>query len=113
MKKTNKNLTEIIANTGLARVMAAHNPLSAMLVEEAGFDGIWASGFEYSASQGLADVSLVSMAEHLNTLRAMADRTSLPIIADIDTGFGNAINVLYAVQQYEAAGAAAGSSGRQ
>ena len=107
MKKTSKNLIEIIANTGLARVMAAHNPLSAMLVEEAGFDGIWASGFEYSASQGLADVSLVSMAEHLNVVRAISDRTSLPIIADIDTGYGNAINVLYTVQQYEAAGAVA------
>ncbi len=107
MKKTSKNFIEIMANNGLARVMAAHNPLSAMLVEEAGFDGIWASGFEYSAAQGLADVSLVSMADHLNTLRAIADRTSLPIVADIDTGFGNAINVLYTVQQYEAAGAAA------
>ena len=40
----------------------------------AGFDGIWASGFEFSAAQGLADVSLVSMAEHLNNLRAMAGR---------------------------------------
>ena len=107
MKHTSKNLIEIIANNDLARVMAAHNPLSAMLVEEAGFDGIWASGFEYSASQGLADVSLVSMADHLSALRAISDRTTLPIIADIDTGFGNAINVLYAVWQYEAAGAAA------
>lgn len=92
---------------GLARVMAAHNPLSAMLVEEAGFDGIWASGFEFSASQGLADVSLVSMAEHLNAMRAIAERTSLPIVADIDTGYGNAINVLHTIQQYEDAGAAA------
>ena len=46
MRKTSKNLREIIAaDNGLARIMAAHNPLSAMLVEEAGFDGIWASGF--------------------------------------------------------------------
>ncbi len=107
MRKTSKNLRELIAGDGLARIMAAHNPLSAMLVEEAGFDGIWASGFELSAAYGLPDVSLVSMAEHLTNMRAMADRTSLPIVADVDTGYGNAINILYTIEQYEAAGAAA------
>ena len=107
MRKTSKSLIEIMSTDALARVMAAHNPLSAMLVEEAGFDGIWASGFEYSASLGLADVSLVSMAEHLGNMRAMAQATTLPIIADIDTGYGNAINVLHTVRQYEEAGAAA------
>jgi len=107
MRKTSKNLREIVSAGGMARVMAAHDPLSAILVEEAGFDGIWASGFEYSAAMGLADVSLVSMAEHLNNMRHMAERTSLPIVADIDTGYGNAINVLHTIEQYEAAGAAA------
>ena len=107
MRKTTKNLREIITTGGMARVMAAHDPLSAMLVEEAGFDGIWASGFEFSAAMGLADISLVSMAEHLINMRNMAARTSLPIIADVDTGYGNAINVLHTVAQYEAAGAAA------
>lgn len=96
-----------MANGGMARVMAAHDPLSAMLVEEAGFDGIWASGFEISAAMGLADISLVSMTEHLTNMRNMAARTSLPIVADVDTGYGNAINVLYTVEQFEAAGAAA------
>lgn len=105
MRKTSKNFREIIATGGLARVMAAHDPLSAILVEEAGFDGIWASGFEFSAAQGLADVSLVSMAEHLNNMRNIASQTSLPIVADVDTGYGNAINVLHTVRQYEAAGA--------
>ena len=107
MKQNSKNLHEIIAADGLARIMAAHNPLSAMLVEEAGFDGIWASGFELSAACGLPDVSLVSMAEHLATLRAIAQRTTLPIVADVDTGYGNAINVLHTIEQYEDAGAAA------
>ena len=78
-----------------------------MLVEEAGFDGIWASGFELSAACGLPDVSLVSMAEHLSTMRAIAQRTTLPIVADVDTGFGNAINILHTIEQYEDAGAAA------
>ena len=107
MRKTSKDLHQIIAGDGLARIMAAHNPLSAMLVEEAGFDGIWASGFELSAAAGLPDVSLVSMTEHLANLRAMAQRTTLPIVADVDTGYGNAINILHTIEQYEDAGAAA------
>ncbi|TCU32829.1 phosphonopyruvate hydrolase [Rhizobium azibense] len=96
-----------IAEQGLVHVMAAHSPLSAILVEEAGFDGIWASGFELSALYGLPDVSLVSMTQHLDMVRAMAEQSSLPIVADIDTGFGNAVNVIHAVRQYERAGAAA------
>ena len=87
--------------------MAAHSPLSAMLVAEAGFDAIWASGFELSAMYGVPDVSVVSMTQHLDMTRAMVDRSGLPVVADIDTGFGNAINVLYVIEQYERAGVAA------
>jgi phosphoenolpyruvate phosphomutase len=101
-----KILRDRIDRSGLAHVMAAHSPLSARLAEEAGFDGIWASGFELSALYGLADVSLVTMTQHLDMVRAMAAHTTLPIVADIDTGFGNAINVIYAIAQYESAGAA-------
>ena len=100
-------LRDKMADSGLVHIMAAHSPLSARLAEEAGFDGIWASGFELSALYGLADVSLVSMTQHLEMMRAMADRVGRPIVADIDTGFGNAINVIHAVQSYERAGASA------
>ena len=89
----------------LIRAMAAHSPLSAILAAEAGFDAIWASGFELSALYGLADVSLISMSDHLAMVRAMATRCDLPIVADIDTGFGNAVNVMHAVREYERAGA--------
>jgi phosphoenolpyruvate phosphomutase len=107
VKDSRSSIRNIIATNGIASIMAAHSPLSACLAEEAGFDGIWASGFELSALYGLPDVSLVSMTQHLDMVRAMAERTSLPVVADIDTGFGNAINVIHAVQQYERAGAAA------
>jgi phosphoenolpyruvate phosphomutase len=100
-------LRQVLADKGLVEAMAAHGPLPAMLAAEAGFDAIWASGFELSAFFGVPDVSLVSMTQHLDMTRAMAERSGVPVIADIDTGFGNAINVLYAVQQYERAGAAA------
>lgn len=99
-------LREKIVRSGLVHLMASHSPLAALLAEEAGFDGIWASGFEFSALLGLPDVSLVSMTQHLEMLRAMAARVSLPIVADIDTGFGNALNVIHAVREYERAGAA-------
>lgn len=107
MRKNNISLRARVAERGLAHVMAAHSPLSARLAEEAGFDGLWASGFELSALYGLPDVSLISMTQHLEMVRAMAEQSGLPIIADIDTGFGNAINVIHAIGQYERAGAAA------
>jgi phosphoenolpyruvate phosphomutase len=102
-----RRLRERMAAAGLVQVMAAHSPLSALLAEEAGFDGLWASGFELSALYGLPDVSLLSMTQHLEMVRAIAERCALPIVADIDTGFGNALNVIHAVRQYERAGAAA------
>ena len=79
-------LRQVMAKDGLVQAMAAHSPLSAMLAAEAGFDAIWASGFELSALHGLPDVSLVSMTQHLDTTRAMVDRGGLPVVADIDTG---------------------------
>jgi len=100
-------LREKLGGRDLLHVMAAHSPLSARLAEEAGFDGIWASGFELSALYGVPDVSLITMTQHLDMVRAMAQQCALPIVADIDTGFGNAVNVVYTIQQYEAAGAAA------
>ncbi len=91
----------------LTSIVAAHNGLGARLAEQAGFDGIWASGFELSASFGLPDASLLSMTQHLDASRAMAEATDIPIVADIDTGYGNAINVMHVVERYEAAGMAA------
>ncbi|SFT84439.1 phosphoenolpyruvate phosphomutase [Paraburkholderia aspalathi] len=96
-----------MAESGLVHIMAAHSPLSAILAEEAGFDGLWASGFELSALYGLPDMSLISMTQHLEMLRAIAGRSSLPIVADIDTGYGNALNVIHATREYEKAGTAA------
>lgn len=96
-----------MAEHGLVHIMAAHSPLSAILAEEAGFDGIWASGFELSALYGLPDMSLITMTQHLDMLRAIAGQSSLPIVADIDTGYGNALNVIHAIREYEKAGTAA------
>lgn len=102
-----RSLRDKMASAGLLRIMATHSPLSARLAEEAGFDGLWASGFELSALYGLADVSLISMTQHLDMVRTIVEQSSLPLVADLDTGFGNAINVMHAVEHYERAGAAA------
>lgn len=96
-----------VAERGLVHAMSAHNPLSALLAEEAGFDAIWASGFELSAAYGVPDNSLLSYSQHLDMTRAMAERVRIPVIADIDTGYGNAINVQHVVAAYERAGVGA------
>src|ERR1700722_12909797 len=90
-----------------ALAMAAHNPLAAKLAAHAGFDAIWGSGFELSASFAVPDASILSMSTHLDMMRAIAAVQDAPVIADLDTGFGNAVNVAYAVPQYAAAGVTA------
>jgi phosphonopyruvate hydrolase len=90
-----------------AIAMAAHNPLAAKLATEAGFDAVWGSGFELSASYAVPDASILSMDIHLAMMRAMAEVQIAPLIADLDTGFGNAVNLAYAVPRYAAAGVAA------
>jgi phosphoenolpyruvate phosphomutase len=92
---------------GVCRAMACHSPLSALIAQEAGFDALWASGFELSALFGVPDASFITMTQHLEMTRAIVGRSALPIVADLDTGFGNAVNAAHAVREYERAGAAA------
>jgi phosphoenolpyruvate phosphomutase len=91
----------------LLPIIGAHHPLSARLAERAGFAGIWASGFELSAAYGVPDASLISMTQHLEMARAINEAVAIPVVADVDTGYGNAINVMHTVEKYEAAGMAA------
>lgn len=101
------SLKDRLATGRLITLMSAHNPLSARLAEEAGFDGIWASGFELSAAYGVPDASLLSFTQHLDMTRAIVEQTTIPMVADIDTGYGNAINVGHVVAAYARAGSAA------
>ena len=102
-----RKLRELFESKPHITAMGAHNPLGARLVEEAGFDAVWASGFELSASLGVPDASIVTMSEHLETTRRMAEAIDLPIVVDMDTGFGNAVNVHHAIRRYVLASAAA------
>src|ERR1700746_3149338 len=90
-----------------AVAMAAHNPRAAKLAAAAGFDAIWGSGFELSASYAVPDANILSMDIHLEMMRAIGEVQDAPVIADIDTGFGNAVNVAYVTPRYVAAGVAA------
>ena len=85
----------------------AHDALSTRLAEEAGFDAVWASGFGLSAVRAVPDASILTMSEMLAATRAMVEATQIPVIADCDNGFGNAINVMRTVADFEAAGIAA------
>jgi 2-methylisocitrate lyase-like PEP mutase family enzyme len=81
--------------------------LSARLAAEAGFDVLMASGYNISASMALPDVGLTSMAEVLNSARICARAAgNTPVLADIDTGYGNAVNVMRTVHEFENAGVA-------
>ena len=82
-----------ICSASLSFLMEAHSGLSAKIVEEAGFRGIWASGLTISASLGLRDSNEASWTQVLEVLECMADATQLPILVDGDTGYGNFNNV--------------------
>jgi phosphonopyruvate hydrolase len=90
-----------------AVAMSAHNPLTAKLVENAEFDAVWVSGFELSASYAVPDANILPMSTILEITRSMGEVQDLPLIVDIDTGFGNAVNVAYLVPRFAAAGASA------
>ena len=79
----------MIENPTLEFIMEAHNGLSAKIVEEAGFKGIWASGLSISAALGVRDNNEASWTQVLEVCEFMSDATSIPILLDGDTGFGN------------------------
>jgi len=101
-----KRLRSLLADAGLIRVAGAHNGLTARLAERAGFEAVWASGFEISASYALPDASILSMTQFLEAADAMNAATLLPVIADCDTGFGGPLNVAHTVRSYERRGIA-------
>ena len=102
-----KRLRRLIAEKALLIGVGARDALEAKLIDRAGFDFVWSSGFAISAAYGVPDASLVSMTQLLEAARSMREVIEVPIVADCDTGFGNAVNVIYAVKKFEEAGVAA------
>ena len=100
MKKSSQ-LRKLINSPHLEFLMEAHNGLSARIVEETGFKGIWGSGLSISASMGVRDNNEASWTQVLEVLEFMSDATSIPILLDGDTGYGNFNNARRLVKKLE------------
>ncbi len=100
-------LRAILRRPGLVPMVGAHDALSAKLIEAAGFPVIWSSSFAVSAAQrAVPDVNLLTMTENLEAAKHINDAVAAPVIADVDNGYGNVVNVVRTVEEYERAGIA-------
>ena len=99
-------LREMLASDELEFLMEAHNGLSARIVKDAGFKGIWASGLSISAQFGVRDNNEASWTQVVDMLEFMADAADLPILLDGDTGYGNFNNMRRLVRKLEQRGIA-------
>lgn len=97
---------ERLASGELLRFPGAFNPLSARLIEQKGFDGVYISGAVLSADLGLPDIGLTTLTEVAGRAQQIARMTELPAIVDADTGFGEPMNVARTIQTLEDAGLA-------
>ncbi len=103
----NARLRELLKNPPLL-APGAHDALSARLVEQAGFDVVYMGGYATTGSLlGRPDMALLSGTQMVDNAGRIADAVSVPVIADSDTGYGNAINVIQTVHAYEKAGVSA------
>ena len=101
-------LRELLAGDALVVAPGAYDALSARLVEQAGFDAVYLTGYGATASLlGRPDVGLLSMTEMADQARRLVQAVAVPVIADADNGYGGPLNVVRTVREYAAAGAAA------
>ena len=106
MKKT-MGLRELIRSPEILVAPGAYDAFSAKLIEAAGFDAVYMTGFGTAAGIfGLPDIGLLTMTEMVENARRIADSVDVPVIADADTGYGNHLNVIRTVEEYEKAGVA-------
>ena len=106
MTKTSE-LKALLARRAAVTVPGAANALFARVIEDLGFEALYVTGAGVANMHlGAPDVGLTTMTEVSETIAAIADAVSLPIIADADTGFGNAVNMVRTVRTFERAGVA-------
>lgn len=103
-----KKLRDLFKSERLVVAPGAHDALTARVIEKCGFPAVYMTGYGQAASHlGRPDVGLICFSEMLARAEAMAEAVSVPVIADADTGFGNAVNVIRTVRLYQKAGVAA------
>jgi methylisocitrate lyase len=102
-----KRLRELLAREEILIVPGAYDALTARMIEKVGFDALYMTGGgTVNALTGLPDNGLLTLTEMVMNARYMAQATSIPIISDADTGYGNAVNVMRTVREFEKAGVA-------
>jgi methylisocitrate lyase len=101
-----RRLRERLASGELLLFPGAFNPLSAKLIEDKGFDGVYLSGAVMAAELGLPDIGLTTLTEVTTRARQVVGVTSLPLLIDADTGFGEVVNLARTVEMLEGAGVA-------
>lgn len=100
------DLRQAIAAGALPVLPGVWDGLSARVATQAGFTALFSSGMAIAASLGMPDADIYTMTENLDAVRRVREATRLPIVADIDHGYGGALNVIRTVRQFEAAGVA-------
>ena len=105
MKRTTQFKT-LLRSKGILVAPGAFDGLSARLIERAGFPLIYVTGGGVARSMGYPDMGLITMSEVITRAKNIVDVTEIPILADADTGYGNALNVMRAVREFENVGVA-------
>lgn len=98
--KTSENLRGLLHHGHTATAVGARDALTAKIVEQSGFDALWLSGFELSASRGLPDLGLLSMRDCLDAAVQIRSASELPLLVDCDTGFGGIRNFIRTLEQF-------------
>ena len=101
-----KELRALLAKPGYAIVPGAYDTLTARLVQLAGFDAVYLTGGGYSRASGYPDIGLLTMTEVTQWISRTVDAVEIPVIADMDAGYGNALNVVRSVREYDKTGVA-------
>ncbi|OGA37897.1 MAG: isocitrate lyase [Betaproteobacteria bacterium RIFCSPLOWO2_12_FULL_62_13] len=102
-----KKLRELVNGKRYVIVPGAYDPLTARLVQLAGFEAVYLTGGGYSRANGLPDLGLFTMSENVEFISRAVEAVDIPVIADMDTGYGNALNVIRAMREFEKTGIAA------
>ena len=102
-----QTMRSLIARHGYTIAPGAYDTLTARLVEQAGFAAVYLTGGGYSRANGYPDFGLLTLSENVRFIGLTVEAVGIPVVADADTGYGNAINVIRTVREYEKSGVAA------
>lgn len=99
-----RSISRLMEQKDQLLLIGAHDGLGARIGERAGFDAVWASGFQISASYGVPDANILDMSAQLAASCQIDEAVSIPVITDCDSGYGNAVNAAYMARKFARAG---------